>query len=123
MGTKKAEPNVKVLSLSTLSYLPLTAHPPQSGFYPTIPLNQLQPRLPTAFSSQSQWSVFSSYFNPSSSYLDKVSHSLLFRNTSLLSLRVTHYLWMFFLYFKNTAVPQDALFSWFLCFRHTHLPE
>ena len=72
---------------------------------------------------QIQWSVFSSYFNPSSSYLDKVSHSLLFRNTSLLSLRVTHYLWMFFLYFKNTAVPQDALFSWFLCFRHTHLPE
>ena len=84
MGTKKAEPNVKVLSLSTLSYLPLTAHPPQSGFYPTIPLNQLQPRLPTAFSSQSQWSVFSS-FSAFLAAFDNSVHPFLLENLSSLS--------------------------------------
>lgn len=41
----------------------------------------------------------------------------------LLSLHVTLYFRMYFLYIKNTAMPQDALFRWFLCFRRTYLLE
>ena len=71
MGTKKAEPNVKVLSLSTLSYLPLTAHPPQSGFYPTIPLNSSSQdcQQPLAAKASGQFSV---HFLPSWQHLTTV---------------------------------------------------
>ena len=101
MRTKKAEPNVRALSLSTLSYLPLTAHPQQSGFYPTTPLNRLQPRSPTAFSSQSQWSVFRS-FSAFLEAFDNGVHPFLLENLSCMSVQDSSLL----------AVHQHSLLSY-----------
>ena len=65
---------------------------------------------PEHVKSNGQFSVFT-LICPSSC-LDKVGHSLLFRNTFFpLGLHVTHCFWMFLLYLKNSVMPPLDGFS------------